>query len=100
MKKFVLMHVGFEKPSAEIMQAWKAWFEKAAPQTVENIGYFMRGAEISKSGESDLAMDMNAITGLTVINAESFEDAMELARQNPFISSIRVYEAQDPQQGK
>ena len=100
MKKFVLMHVGFEKPSAEIMQAWGAWFEKAGPQTVENIGYFMRGAEITKDGQSDLAIDRSAITGLTVINAERFEDAVALASENPFVSAIRVYEVQDPQQGK
>ena len=27
MKKFVLLHYGFEKPTPEIMAAWGKWFE-------------------------------------------------------------------------
>lgn len=94
MKKFVLMHIGFEKPTEEIMAAWNSWFEKAGPQTVENIGYFMKGKEITHSGTTDLSLGLDAITGLTVITADNFEDACALAAENPFISAIRVYEIQ------
>lgn len=38
MKRFVLMHVGFEQPTPEIMQRWKTWFASVADRTVEHIG--------------------------------------------------------------
>ncbi len=91
MKKFVFLHFGFEKPTPEIMQAWNAWFKSVADNTVENVG-FSGGREISKSGSRDLPWNLESITGFTVIEAESFEAAEELARTNPFVSSIRIYE--------
>ncbi|MBK8840828.1 MAG: hypothetical protein IPO30_19740 [Hyphomonadaceae bacterium] len=30
MKRFMLLHVGFEKPTPEIMAAWGKWFERVA----------------------------------------------------------------------
>ena len=91
MKKFVLMHYGFEKPSPEIMQAWMQWFESIKEHTVENFG-FKSGREINKSGTHELPMDCDAITGISIIEAESLEQAEALAEGNPFITSIRIYE--------
>lgn len=48
--------------------------------------------ETSKDGKKDLAMDMDSITGYSIINAESLDEAESIARENPFIASIRVYE--------
>ena len=36
--------------------------------------------------------DLDAITGYSVIRAESLDEAEEVARGNPFIAGIRVYE--------
>lgn len=94
MKKFVLLHMGFENPTPEIMDAWNTWFESIADQTVENVG-FGGGREISKSGTKDLPWDMEAITGYSVIEAESLDEAEKLASSNPFISSIRIYEVRE-----
>jgi len=93
-KKFVLLHFGFENPTPEIMDAWNAWFESIADHSIENVG-FGSGREISKSGTRDLPWDMESITGYSVIEAESIEAAEELAQTNPFISSIRVYEVRE-----
>lgn len=91
MKRFMLLHVGFEPPTPEIMAAWRKWFEAAGPKTVENVG--LRAArEISRSGTRELPMGLDALTGYTIINADSIEEAEEIARANPFISSIRIYE--------
>ncbi len=91
MKKFMLLHFGFEKPTPEIMQAWKAWFESIAHRQVEQGG-FGAGREISKSGTRDLPWNRDSITGFNIIQAESLDAAERLARRNPFISSIRIYE--------
>jgi hypothetical protein len=37
-------------------------------------------------------MGMESITGYSIINAESLDEAEEVAKANPFIASIRVCE--------
>ena len=91
MKKFMLLHFGFEKPTPEIMAAWKAWFGLIADKQIEHGG-FSGGREISKSGTRDLPWNIESITSYNIIEAESLDAAVEIARSNPFIASIRVYE--------
>lgn len=91
MKKFMLLMYGFEKPTPEIMEAWGKWFESIADKQVDRGG-LTSGREISNSGTRELPMDMEAITGYVVINAESLDHAMKIAEENPYITSIRVYE--------
>ena len=91
MKKFVLLHYGFEKPTPEIMKAWGTWFESIADRTVENVG-FSGGREISASGIKELPMGMESITGYSLFEAESLDEAEKIAQDNPYIASIRVYE--------
>ena len=92
MKRFMLLHFGFEKPTPEIMAAWKNWFESHADRTEENGGFHGGAREITNDGSKDLPMGMDSITGYSIIQAESLEEAEGIARENPFISSIRVYE--------
>jgi uncharacterized protein YciI len=40
----------------------------------------------------DLADHWRAFTGFTIVKADSLDDAEKIARSNPYISSIRVYE--------
>ena len=91
MKKFMLLHIGFEQPTPEIMDAWKAWF---ADVDGDHIG-FMGGNELTADGVSELPWGPDAITGCSVIAAESMEAALEVAKANPFISAIRVYEIRE-----
>lgn len=91
-KRYMLLHVGFEKPTPEIMAAWGEWFEAVADKTVEHGGFHSGAREISRSGTMDLPMGMESITGYSIIEAESLDAAEEIARDNPFIASIRVYE--------
>lgn len=91
MKKFVLMHFGFEQPTPQVMEQWNNWFASIANKTVENIG-FNNGRELSASGTKELAWDLDSITGMSIIEAESMQEAEEIAQTNPFVSSIRVYE--------
>ena len=91
MKKFMLLHYGFEQPTPEIMEAWTAWFESIAPIQVDQGG-FNAGREISKSGTSELPWGPDSITGYNIIEAEDLDAAEKIAQTNPFIASIRIYE--------
>ncbi len=98
MKKYMLLHYGFEKPTPEIMGTWGKWFESIADKMVDQGG-FSGAREISHSGTKDLPMGIESITGYNIINAENFDDAEKIAAGNPFIASIRVYELRDEPKG-
>ena len=91
MKKFMLLHYGFEPPTPEIMAAWGSWFESIADVQADQGG-FSGGREISKDGTKDLPWDRESITGYNIIEAESLDAAVEIAQGNPFIDRIRIYE--------
>ena len=91
MKKFVFLTYGFEKPTPDIMAAWGKWFESIKDNIVD-MGHLGGGREISKTGTKDLPLGLESITGFVIISADSLDDAEKMARSNPYISSIRVYE--------
>jgi len=92
MKKFVFVHTGFKTPTKEIMDAWSKWFESFADKLVENSDHFVGGREISHTGTKELTLGLDSITGYTIINAESLDEAEKIAKGCPFITSIKVYE--------
>lgn len=92
MKRFVLLHYGFEKPTPEIMAAWGKWFESMKDNIIDMGGHFSGGREISKAGTRDLPLASDSITGFTIVKADSLDEAEKMAQSNPYISSIRVYE--------
>jgi hypothetical protein len=91
MKEFLLVHIGFENPTDEIMAAWGKWFDSIAGITVENVG-LGSAKEVSQEGVKDLPFDLQASTGYTTIRAESLDEAVKVAQECPFITSIRVHE--------
>ena len=80
MKKFVLLHYGFEKPTPEIMTAWGKWFESMKDNIIDTGGHFSGGREISKAGTRDLPLGLESITGFTIVKAGSLDDAERTAR--------------------
>lgn len=92
MKRFVLLSVGFEKPTPDVMAAWQAWFATIQSHVVEMAG-LRNGREISRAGTRDLPMDLAALTGFVIIEADDLALAERLAQTNPYVSSIRIYEA-------
>ena len=94
MKKFMLLHFGFEQPTPEIMAAWEEWFQSIAEITIDQGG-FNAGREISPGGTKDLPWGLNSITGYNIIEAEDLDAAMQIAQDNPYIASVRVYEIRE-----
>jgi hypothetical protein len=93
MKKFVFLYLGFEPPTQEIKDAWSNWFASIGDRLVDSGNPFGPGREITHNGAKQLSLDSGAITGYTIINAESMDEAEEIARGCPIITGIRVYEA-------
>ena len=73
------------------MARWGAWFGSIADIQSDQAG-FMGGKEITDDGIADLGWDAAALTGYNIIEAENMDAAVEIARANPFITAIRVYE--------
>jgi hypothetical protein len=92
MKQFFLIHYGFETPTEEIMTAWSKWLESVGDRFVDSGSRFGPGREITRTGTKELPMDLDAITGYSIINAESIDEAEIIAGECPFITGIRVYE--------
>ncbi len=92
MKQYILLHYGFTKPTPEIMTAWGKWFESYSDTIIDMGGHFMDGREISKEGVKKLPLGLDSITGYTIVEAENMDEAVKIAQENPYTSSIRVYE--------
>ncbi|HLE89631.1 MAG TPA: hypothetical protein VI753_00670 [Anaerolineales bacterium] len=93
MKKFVIFHYGFETPTQEIQEAWGKWFASIGGRVVDPGSPLGPGREISRTGTKELPMGMESLSGYTVINADSLDEAEKIAKSCPMITSVRVYEA-------
>ena len=93
MKKFVLLSVGYENPTQEIVDAWMKWFAAIQDSIVDGGNPFGAGMEVTSTEVIQLPHDKEAITGYTIINAESMDEAVKIAQSCPSITAMRVYEA-------
>ena len=91
MTNYLLLHYGFERPTSEEMGAWNQWFESIAHRQVDRGG-FPGGREITHSGTTELPFASDSITGYTIIEAESLDEATSIALECPIVASTRVYE--------
>ena len=93
MKKFLMLHYGYEEPTAEIMAAWQGWFAKVGDRFADIGSPLGSCLEVSKTGRRELSPDMGAATGYSIISADSRADAELLLEGCPIIASVRLYEA-------
>jgi hypothetical protein len=93
MKKFVLMSVGFETPTPEIQEAWGNWFTSIADMIVDSGSPLGAGREVTKNGTQELPLGLDSVTGYTIINAENMDEAEQIVKTCPIITSMRIYEA-------
>lgn len=91
MNDYMILHYGFEKPSPEVMNLWKEWFESIADKQVDRGG-LREGREITDSGRKEIPFGENSITGYTIIKAQNLDEAEKIAGDCPIVSSTRVYE--------
>jgi hypothetical protein len=91
MKKFLILHYGFEMPTPEEMDLWNKWFESIADSQIER-GHLPGGREITAAGTKDLPFGKDSLTGYTMIQAESLDEAEKIAAACPIVLSTLVYE--------
>jgi len=92
-KKFLMLHYGFEEPTPEVMAAWQGWFAKVGDRFVDIGSPLGSCLEVTRAGTRELLPDMGAATGYSIISAESREDAERLLEGCPIVASVRLYEA-------
>ena len=92
MKKFMLLHYGFETPTPEIEEAWGKWFASIAERMVDSGSPFNGGREVSRGRTKALPLGMESLTGYTIISADSLDEAERIAQGCPMIKFVRVYE--------
>ncbi len=91
MNNYIILHEGFKKPSEEEMAAWQKWFELIKDKQIDRGG-FRGGFKFTNSGISELPFGGDSLTGYTIIKAESFDEAKQIAAQCPIVNSTKVFE--------
>ena len=103
MKKFVFVYYGGgmpdDVPKEEAMAEWGKWFESLGKKLVDGGNPFDDGGqEVSADGVTDISRE-NSSSGYTIVNADSMEQAVEIAKDCPMHkhtkgrARVRVYEA-------
>jgi hypothetical protein len=91
MKTYLILHYGFEKPTAEEMTKWKKWFNLIKDCQVDRGG-LRGGLKITDSGTEKLPFGKDSLTGYTIIHADNLEKAEDIASQCPVVNSTQMYE--------
>lgn len=86
MTNYVLAYVGGGEPEDgnmdEVMAAWGAWYQKMGDAVVDGGNPFNQAKLVTADGVQD---DAPAITGYTIISADSLDEAVEKVKDHPHI---------------
>ena len=93
MKKFVYLYQGYQEPSEAVMEAWMSWFGEIGDSIVDGGNPFGQTREVTQTGSRDLESGPDSVTGYTIVNADSIDDAEKLLANCPINTSVRIYEA-------
>ena len=86
------MSVGGD-PTPEVKKAWGDWFASVGPRFVDSGNPFSQGRQVTKTGSADIPVEPGEITGYSIVNAESLDEAEQLLEGCPIFDSVRIYEA-------
>jgi hypothetical protein len=101
MTKFVLLYSGGKMPESEaeqaaVMDAWNAWFGQLGAALIDGGQPFTpQATRIAPDGEIGEGADGTAASGYSIIEADSHEAAVALAKGCPVLqggAQITVYE--------
>lgn len=81
--------------AAKVMDGWRSWMGSVGPALVDVGTPFGRGTSIVDDGSSADAIELS---GYSIVEAGSLDEARELAKSHPFLSqgqgnyAVEVYE--------
>jgi hypothetical protein len=93
MRKFVILHQGYETPTEEIKNAWMGWFAAIGDSIIDSGNPFSNGQELTRDGWTELPLGLESYTGYTIVEADDMDAAKKLLDDYPMITAARVYEA-------
>jgi hypothetical protein len=94
---FLIAYYGGSKPASKEegkvqMNKWKAWIESLG-EAIVNPGTPLPVSKIVSSGSVEDDRNPDSMHGFAVVKAESIDDAIEIAKSDPFLDTggiIRV----------
>jgi hypothetical protein len=92
MKKFMFLYKGYVTPTHEIGRAWMDWFATVGDRMIDSGNPMSHGAEVTPDAVTPIEAGLDSLNGYSIVNADSLDDAVELAKTNPMIRSVIVYE--------
>ncbi len=92
MSKFLFLYKGYTTPTPEIGHAWMQWFNINASRMIDSGNPMMKGVEVTPDTTEPIKPGPTSLTGYSILDADSLDDAVDLARTNPMITSVIVYE--------
>ena len=92
MNKFMFLYKGFVPPTPEIGRSWMEWFSQVGDSMADSGNPMTGGVEVTSDKVNEIKLGTDSFTGYSIVNAESMEAAVELAKTNPMITSVVVYE--------
>ena len=92
MNKFMFLYKGFVTPTPEIGRSWMEWFNHVGDRMVDSGNPMTGGVEVTPDDVNEIELGTESFTGYSIVNAESMEAAVEVAKTNPMITSVVVYE--------
>ena len=92
MKKFLFLYKGYITPTPEIGKAWMDWFASVGDAMVDSGNPMSGGVEVTPDEVNTIQTGVDSFTGYSIINADTMDDAIVLAKANPMITSVVVYD--------
>ena len=92
MKKFMFLYKGYITPTPEIGQAWMDWFASVGDRMVDSGNPMSRGADVTPDAVTPIETGLDSLTGYSIVNADTMDEAVEIAKTNPMITGVVVYE--------
>ena len=92
MNKFMFLHKGFVTPTPEIGRSWMEWFSQVGDSMADSGNPMTGGVEVTPDKVNEIELGAESFTGYSIVNAENMAAAVEVAKTNPMITSVVVYE--------
>lgn len=97
MKKFIVLHHGYEAPTPHRAAAWHTWLRRRAASVADAGHPFGPGRRITNDTTDEFSLASNPASGFSIIIAEHIDAAEQLLEGCPILESVTLYEALSPE---